>query len=173
MNRGPLEPQCATWLRYAPKPLLFYHTTPGLANYRVGQAACRSKPGEASLNPGVEALAGEIARFRLKPPLQNISPTSCKTLSLSFALAAHLSRSPEYTPASIRSQFGLSRPLRRLEIGLLWRFCAGRRLHAARTTPGARPRRGTWVGLLTRPLRPFGVALQSAQNPERINGRLY
>jgi len=38
-------------------------------------AACRSKPGEASLNPGVEALAGEIARFRLKPPLQNLSPT--------------------------------------------------------------------------------------------------
>jgi ferredoxin len=26
---------------------------------------------------GVEALAGEIARFRLKPPLQNASPTAC------------------------------------------------------------------------------------------------
>jgi len=36
-------------------------------------AACRSKPGEASLNPGVEALAGEIVRFWLKPPLQNVS----------------------------------------------------------------------------------------------------
>jgi len=26
---------------------------------------------------GVEALAGEMARFRLKPPLRNVSPTAC------------------------------------------------------------------------------------------------